>query len=62
MVAEKSAGGLPGAESQGLEKQGHFLLPPALDSQDRTGGGEQRAGRCRMGGVNSQRGQGGRGL
>ena len=58
MVAEKSARGLPGADGQGLEKQGHFLLTPALESQDRLGGGEQRAGRCRMGGCQQPEGLG----
>lgn len=58
MVAEKSARGLPGADGQGLEKQGHFLLTPALDSQDRLGGGEQRAGKCRMGGCQQPDGAG----
>lgn len=59
MVAEKPARGLPGAAGQGLEKQGRFLLPPAWESQDRLGGGEQSAGRCRMGGCQQPEGVGG---
>lgn len=58
MVAEKSARGLPGADGQGLEKQGHFLLTPALESQDRLGAGEQRAGNAEWVGVNNQMGLG----
>lgn len=34
-------GGLPGADGQGLEKQGRSLLPPALEFQDRLGVGSR---------------------
>lgn len=58
MVAEKSARGLPGADGQGLEKQGHFLLTPALESQDRLGVGSRGQVNAEWVGVKNQMGLG----